>query len=73
MPSVQLPRPIEVKLAIIGDVKCGKSCLIKRFCEKRYTAKYFPTIGVDFGIKRYGSVANRNCSDLEGLPSETNS
>ena len=28
----------------------AQSCLIKRFCEKRFVAKYTPTIGVDYGV-----------------------
>ena len=33
---------------------CGgsQSCLIKRYCEKRFVAKYMPTIGIDYGVTR---------------------
>lgn len=38
-----------VKLISLGDSRTGKSCLIKRFCEKRFVAKYMQTIGIDYG------------------------
>lgn len=33
--------------------RSGQTCLIKRFCERRFVAKYFPTIGVDYGVTEY--------------------
>ncbi|CAJ02739.1 ras family protein-like protein [Leishmania major strain Friedlin] len=47
--SLDYPR---IKLLVIGDVGVGKSCLIKRYCEGRFVAKYIPTIGIDFGVKK---------------------
>jgi len=38
-----------VKLISLGDKRTGKSCLIKRFCEKRFVSKYMQTIGIDYG------------------------
>jgi len=38
-----------VKLLSLGDARTGKSCLIKRFCEKRFVAKYMQTVGIDYG------------------------
>jgi DnaJ family protein C protein 27 len=38
-----------VKLISLGDSRTGKSCLIKRFCEKRFVSKYMQTIGIDYG------------------------
>jgi DnaJ family protein C protein 27 len=29
-----------------------KSCLIKRYCEKKFVPKYISTIGVDFGVRQ---------------------
>lgn len=26
-----------------------QSCLIKRYCEKRFVNKYIPTVGIDYG------------------------
>ena len=33
----------------MGEAGAGKSCLIKRYCEEKFVAKYISTIGVDFG------------------------
>lgn len=30
-----------------------QSCIIKRYCEKRFVAKYLATIGIDYGVTRY--------------------
>ncbi|ESL11201.1 hypothetical protein TRSC58_01055 [Trypanosoma rangeli SC58] len=49
-PSVE-PR---LKIVSIGSVGAGKSCVIKRYCEGRFVAKYIPTIGIDYGVKRVG-------------------
>jgi len=27
-------------------------CIIKRYCEKRFVAKYLATIGIDYGVTR---------------------
>ena len=27
-----------------------QSCLIKRYCEKRFVSKYLATLGIDFGV-----------------------
>eukprot|EP01105_Mastigella_eilhardi_P012542 TRINITY_DN2862_c0_g1_i1.p1 TRINITY_DN2862_c0_g1~~TRINITY_DN2862_c0_g1_i1.p1 ORF type:complete len:217 (-),score=45.86 TRINITY_DN2862_c0_g1_i1:36-686(-) len=40
-----------VHLVTMGDPATGKSCLIRRFCEEVFVAKYIATIGVDYGIK----------------------
>ncbi|KAG5485522.1 hypothetical protein LSCM1_07608 [Leishmania martiniquensis] len=47
--SLDYPR---IKLLAIGDAGVGKSCVIKRYCEGRFVAKYIPTIGIDFGVKK---------------------
>ncbi len=41
-----------IKILSIGDPECGKSCLIKRYCEGRFVSRYIPTIGVDYGVKK---------------------
>ncbi|GET86339.1 Ras family protein-like protein [Leishmania tarentolae] len=54
-PAPTLPASLDyprIKLLAIGDVGVGKSCLIKRYCEDRFVAKYIPTIGIDFGVKK---------------------
>ncbi|QDZ23951.1 small rab-related GTPase [Chloropicon primus] len=61
----------KVKLISMGDTGVGKSCIIKRFCEGRFSNKYFGTIGVDYGVKsvRFGAAEVRiNLFDLAGGP-----
>ena len=29
-----------------------QSCLIKRYCEKRFVSKYMSTLGIDFGVTK---------------------
>lgn len=41
-----------LKIVLSGDQGVGKSCLIKRYCEGRFTGKYVSTIGVDYGVKQ---------------------
>lgn len=45
-------RPLRVRIVIAGDEGVGKSCIIKRYCEKRFVGKYLPTIGIDYGATR---------------------
>ena len=45
-------RPIRVRIVMVGSERSGKSCLIKRYCEKRFVAKYLPTIGIDYGATK---------------------
>jgi len=60
---------LRVKVLSVGDTETGKSCLIKRYCEKRFISKYLPTIGVDFGVTNI-DVDNKdlkvNLFDLSG-------
>lgn len=39
------------KVITLGDIGTGKSGLIHRFTEERFTCDYAPTIGVDFKVK----------------------
>jgi GTPase SAR1 family protein len=43
--------PTRIKIISMGSGGCGKSCIIKRFCEERFVTKYIATIGVDYGVK----------------------
>jgi len=45
-------KPLRVRIVIAGAEGVGKSCIIKRYCEKRFVAKYLPTIGIDYGATR---------------------
>ena len=39
------------QVTTMGPVECGKTCLIKRFCEGRFENRYIPTIGLDYGMQ----------------------
>lgn len=56
----------------LGDACVGKSCLIKRYCEKKFVPKYISTIGVDFGVRQVrdegGLETKVNFYDLSGAP-----
>ena len=58
-----------VKVVLWGEEGCGKTCLIKAYCESKFDATYNPTIGVDYGL-RYESVPGGrlqlNIFDLSG-------
>ena len=43
---------LRFKVISLGNVTVGKSCLIKRYCEKRFVPKYMATIGIDYGVTR---------------------
>lgn len=49
-PPLDHPR---IKILTAGSPEVGKSCLIKRYCEGRFVAKYIPTIGIDYGVKKF--------------------
>lgn len=49
----------------------SQSCLIKRFCEKRFVSKYMATLGIDFGVSSM-KVGDHNVKvnifDMAGQP-----
>ncbi|XP_072878933.1 dnaJ homolog subfamily C member 27 isoform X3 [Chlorocebus sabaeus] len=49
----------------------NKSCIIKRYCEKRFVSKYLATIGIDYGVTKV-HVRDReikvNIFDMAGHP-----
>jgi hypothetical protein len=47
-----------LKMLFIGDEKVGKSSILRRYCENKYTEEYTPTCGVDFkpDIYRYSGT-----------------
>ena len=61
-PSQNGPPPIlapsRIKIISMGSGGSGKSCLIKRYCEDRFVAKYIATIGVDYGGRALFIVRN---------------
>ena len=40
-----------VKFLVLGDHQTGKTSVIRRFVEDRYTTHYLPTVGCDFSRK----------------------
>lgn len=40
-----------LKILIIGESNVGKTCLLLRYTDDKFTADFFPTIGVDFKTK----------------------
>ncbi|KAK2963336.1 putative GTP-binding protein yptV2 [Blattamonas nauphoetae] len=58
-----------IKIISLGDKGVGKSCLIKRFCEKKFVSKYIATIGIDYGMKPIsvgGTDVRVNLFDFSG-------
>lgn len=39
------------KVVVIGEIHCGKSCLIRRYVHNFYSENYAATLGVDFKLK----------------------
>eukprot|EP00054_Salpingoeca_dolichothecata_P018629 m.114671 g.114671 ORF g.114671 m.114671 type:complete len:280 (+) comp22944_c0_seq4:156-995(+) len=57
----EVPAPFQrIKIITLGPPACGKSCLIKRYCEKRFVPKYMATIGVDYGITVFPAASQRD-------------
>ncbi|KAI3378748.1 hypothetical protein SNEBB_010387 [Seison nebaliae] len=50
-----ISEPYTIKVVTTGPAETGKSCLIKRYCEKRFVNKYLMTIGIDYGVTTYTS------------------
>ena len=42
---------LELKIAIIGDDKVGKTCFFSRYLNDVYSSNYKETIGAEFGAK----------------------
>ncbi len=49
--EISPPSINRIKILSMGSGGCGKSCLVKRYCEERFISKYIATIGVDYGVK----------------------
>lgn len=62
---------MRVKIISMGNAEVGKSCIIKRYCEKRFVSKYLATIGIDYGVTKV-SIKDRdvkvNIFDMAGHP-----
>lgn len=64
-------RPLRIKIISMGNAEAGKSCIIKRYCEKRFVHKYLATIGIDYGVSKV-TIKDRevkvNIFDMAGHP-----
>ena len=47
------------KILILGDSKVGKSSIMNRFCNKKFTPVLPPTLGIDYEIRNV-KVENKN-------------
>ena len=69
--SMKSENLLRFKIISLGHVTVGKSCLIKRYCEKRFISKYMATIGIDYGVTRL-NIRNHdirmNIFDFSGHP-----
>ncbi|XP_027765899.1 dnaJ homolog subfamily C member 27, partial [Empidonax traillii] len=71
-PKRKEPRKaLRVKVISMGNAEVGKSCIIKRYCEKRFVSKYLATIGIDYGVTKV-QIRDReikvNIFDMAGHP-----
>lgn len=60
-----------IKIVSMGDAEVGKSCIIKRYCEKRFVNKYLATIGIDYGVTKVHVEEKEvkvNIFDMAGHP-----
>lgn len=48
----KIKKPLRIKIITVGNSETGKSCIIKRYCEKRFVPKYLQTIGIDYGVTK---------------------
>jgi DnaJ family protein C protein 27 len=69
--KAELASACRLKILSIGLDGCGKSALIKRFCEGRFVDKYITTVLADYGVKAVQlsnkRIAKINLFDLSGL------
>ncbi|MFX0181488.1 MAG: Rab family GTPase [Candidatus Hodarchaeota archaeon] len=48
-----------VKLCSVGSYRVGKTSLIRRYAENKFSSDYLPTLGVDVTVKRLTIDRNR--------------
>lgn len=72
MTSTKRSKQLRIKIISLGNAEVGKSCIIKRYCEKRFVQKYLQTIGIDYGVTRVNSIKDYdikcNIFDMSGHP-----
>jgi len=50
---------MKIELITLGDSQVGKSSLLQRFSDDRFTSNYITTMGIDFKIK-YLQIDGKN-------------
>ena len=65
----EMPAPSNLffKIISVGNQECGKSCLIKRYCEGRFVKRYISTIGIDYGVKKLDCMGYKVCINFFDL------
>ncbi|XP_063298057.1 dnaJ homolog subfamily C member 27 isoform X2 [Pelobates fuscus] len=64
-------KALRIKVISMGNAEVGKSCIIKRYCEKRFVPKYQTTIGIDYGVTKVQMKEREikvNIFDMAGHP-----
>ena len=59
-----------IKICTVGDSLCGKTSLIKRFCERRFDRRMTSTIGIDYGSIQFDveeEIVSVDLFDSSGL------
>ena len=59
-----------LKFALLGESRCGKTCMLERFSDDDYTSHYLATIGAAFKIRvlgRRGKTIKIQTWDLSGM------
>ena len=51
MLNSELISDYSIKLLLIGSSSVGKSCMLMKYVDKKFTSNFFNTIGVDFKMK----------------------
>jgi Ras-related protein Rab-8A len=59
--AARKPQQFDMKIELItlGDSQVGKSSLLQRFSDDRFTGNYITTMGIDFKIK-YLQIDGKN-------------
>lgn len=60
-----------ISILFLGDSSVGKTSLIKRYSEEKFSSKYSPTVGLDYGVKSdyvAGKEVRVSFWDLSGNP-----
>ena len=57
--------PVRASMIVCGASGIGKTCMIRRLAEGKFSSTA-PTVGVDFGVLRIGSILRLDVYDLSG-------